>query len=401
MKKRIINISVIDARGVSEDIAGRISSISNVGTIILNDKSELLLMDIPKTKIGSIIKTDDELEFVTINSKMTLDPYFLSDFNKKLFLTVNGVLEVEKGVSMDKFNGAIMQGTVNGKAIVPKTIASVIKTKMTINGVLLEYNPEHTYVSGAIKLNNEYLETYFGERKVSVQKLVATEKFDVETFVEEFDKIEVLSHLIATKANIKLLKPYLMVDQNNITIVAENTYYIDDKAELTLDLIEEAKGRNITVNGALDIKDESVLEYLNDIKLKAKKIVCHEELMDRVKSYCLSDQQVIVSRKKKSHVNYGTRTLNKAFIESFKTSTRYENYGTLTVDEDIKEVDFDRNVFKIENYGQVLYNDSVEGIVTKLVASNYGAVSNLSKKAEETKASADDIMYSNMGLLEL
>jgi len=400
MKKNIVNIGTIDARGVTNEVVQRLAGISNVGTLILDDQSEALLLDVAKTNIGSVIKTQEDLEILTVNSKMQMDAYFFKNFKKKMLLTVNGKLELTKDIDPCDLEASLLQGTINGKVIAPKNISGIIKSNLAINGDLLEYDPLNTFVDGTIYLDTDFLATYFGDRKIAVQKLVVTEDLDPETLRAELDHIEVLGKLIVSKSNIKVLKPLLSVNQNKVKLIPDHTLYLEEDAVLDSALIGQARGRNILVEGNLTILSLEELRALKETRLSAKKILCHDGLIDKVRAYCSDDYQVIESTVKENLENYSDFCMDKAYLLSFDEAKKYENYGTLTFADDLEELDLSQVKVTIENYGSIQYKEDLETLVNQLVISNYGKMTNLSDQVDKDQAD-ETFMYANMGFLAL
>lgn len=397
MKKKIHNIGTLDVRNVTPELGDKLGFITKIGTYITNDKSEMILFDVEKNNIGSVIKTNEKLGLSTINGTTEFSNEYLKSIDGKVILTINGKGIVEKGVDSKLFLEKVHSGTVNGIMIIPSDISGVIKTHLTINGKVIEYDYDKTYVSQEIELNDDFFITYFGDKNVAVSTLVAIEPLNMTELVDVFDSIQVINQLITTRENIKLLKPYLKVDQNNIKLVEAPAYYEKGKVEFDESLSFRTADKNLIIDGQLTINDILHLDVLGDHKIQANKILCSKADYELVKSYCMKSNADIRFVEDQPIGNYASITINKEYLSHLKEKKVLENYGVLEFDLDINGLGNEPILLDINNYGSIKIPDGIQQSMYDLISQNYGTIN--SDENQQTKD--DNVLYENMGYLEL
>jgi hypothetical protein len=211
--------------------------------------------------------------------------------------------------------------------------------------------------------------------------------------------IQVLDELVITRENIKLLKPYLKVDQNKIVLVDAPVHYVSGKVTFDETLVSMVTNRNLMVAGELTIHDASLLSVLGECKIDAKIIVCHRDDHDLVKSYCKKSDAKIQLIELKPFGNYSVMVINKDYLSTLKEVKVIENYGDLEFDVDINKMENEHLLLEIKNYGTIVIPEEIHKPIKKLITENYGIINNEGdiKKVEKDTA----ILYKNMGYLEL
>jgi hypothetical protein len=399
MNKKVHNIGMLDVRNITHELADQIGLITNIGTYITDDKSEMILIDVEKNNIGSMIKTNDKLTAATVNGELHLDNNYFNSVEGQLLLTINGVVTVDKDLEPTQISNKVRSGSVNGVIIVPSTLSGVVKTNLIINGEIIEYDFDKTYVPNDITLNNEFCMTYFGETKVAVKTLVAVEPIDLNEFASVIEKIQVLNKLVISKENIKVLRPYLKIDQNNVELVDAPVHYIADKATLTESVLLQAKNKNLLVSGTLTINDIDLLRELGLYKIDASKIICSREHLVEVKGYCLKEDVKILCVEDVPFGNYSDMTINKEYVLKLQEKKVIANYSSLVFDKDIDELGEIDIPLEIKNYGTIVIPDGLKQSLYDLITDNYGIISSHSEK--KNKNEDEDVLYENMGYLEL
>ena len=397
MKKKIHNIGTLDVRNVTSELSGKLGLITNVGTYITNDKSELVLFDVEKNNIGNVIKTNEKLGLSTINGTTEFSNEYFKSIEGKVILTINGKGIVEKGVDPKLFLEKIHSGTVNGIMIIPSDISGAIKTHLAINGKVIEYDYDKTYVSQKIELNDDFFITYFGDKNIAVTTLVAIEPLNMSEFVNVFDSIQVINQLITTRENIKLLKPYLKVDQNYIKLVEAPAHYEKGKIEFDEVLSFRTVDKNLIIDGQLTINDTLHLDVLGDYKIQANRILCNKKDYELVKSYCMKSNADIRFIEDQPIGNYACMTINKEYLSHLKEKKVLENYGALEFDLDINDLGNQPILLEINNYGSIKIPDGIQQSMYDLISENYGMIN--SDEKEQVKDT--NVLYENMGYLEL
>ena len=397
MKKKIHNIGALDVRNVTTELAEKLDLITNIGTYITNDKSELVLLDVEKNNIGNVIKTNEKLGMSNINGSVVFSNEYFKSIQGQVILTVNGKGVVEKDVDPKLFLEKVYSGTVNGVMIIPSNISGVIKTHLAINGKVIEYDHDKTYVSQTIELNDDFYITYFGDKNVAVTTLLAIEPLDMNEFVNAFDSVQVINQLVATRENIKLLKPYLKVDQNNIKLVEAPAYYEKGKVEFDEALSFRTADKNLVIDGQLTIKNSLYLDVLGDYKIQANKILCNKADYELVKNYCMKSNADIRFIEDQPIGNYACMTINKEYLSHLKEKKVLENYGALEFDLDINDLGNQPILLEINNYGSIEIPDGIEQSMHDLISENYGMINS----DEKEKVKDENVLYENMGYLEL
>lgn len=398
MTKKIVNIGTLDVRKVSKEIVEKIGEMVNIGTYITNDESEQLLCDVKKMNVGNVIKTDEQLDILTINGNIILDKAYFTSIEGQAILTINGKASIDKDVPIELMLQKIHSGTVNGVVIVPSNLSGVMKTKFAINGIVSVYDQNKTYLKQDILLNEDFLLSYFGDENIALNTLVAVDHIDLNAFSEVLGSIQVLKKLVITRDNIRKLKSYLDIDQNNVLIVEAPVHYISTKAKLDEELISLIGSKHLMVDGELLIEDATILKGLGDYKINAKKILCHKNDYELVKSYCIKDNIAIGFIELQPFNNYSTMVINKEYMKSLKTVKIIANYGSLRFDNDINDLEVDNLLLDIKNYGHVLIPENTDQAFYDLVTENYGHINKKNKDKEDV---SEDVLYGNMGYLVL
>lgn len=400
MKKKIHNIGTLDVRKVTEELAVELESISNVGSYISSEESELILKDVALKNVGSVIKCERGVDFISKNGTFVIDKNFMDSMVNPFLVQINGELCFANDLEIDSVSEKLRSANINGSLIVPSHISGLVQTRAAINGTTLVYDKEKSYTSKRIRLSEEYLLTYFGDKNVAVRSLIATDDIDIEAFKENFESLQVLGKCIITDENLKKLKPYLKLNQDKIKIYKAPIYYAEGDQELSEALLFRANNKNLIVEGILSCHDDHIIGTLSDINLDAKKIICNKEKCDDVKQYVLNFDQVVESFEEQPFCNYSNFTITKDYLLSIKEVLNFENYGSLYIDEDVNEINLEMTSIGIKNYGSIHMPSNLKSAIASKIVENRGSIIYVNDETKEKEAD-ESIMYTNMGYLVL
>lgn len=400
MKKKITNIGCLDVRKVTKELASELESISNVGSYISSEESELILKDVALKNVSSVVKCDRDVDLISKNGLFVMDKNFMDSMLNPFLVQINGELCFANDLEIDSVSEKLRSANINGSLIVPSHLSGVVQTRAAIKGNTLVYDKEKSYTSKRMRLSEEYLLTYFGDKNVAVRSLVATDDIDIEAFKENFESLQVLGKCIITDENLKKLKPYLKLNQDKTIIYKAPIYYAVGDQELSKALLLHADNKNLIVEGVLSCHDDHIIGILSDIKIKAKKIICHKEKCDDMKQYVLNFDQVVESFEEQPFCNYSNFTITKDYLLSIKDILNFENYGLLHIDEDVNEVNPEMTPIVIKNYGSIHMPSHLKSAIVGKIVENHGHISYVTDETKE-KAVDESIMYTNMGYLVL
>ena len=404
---KIVNIGVLDVREIADKLAEQITEIANVGAIIENEESQLLLKNCKRVNIGATIKipNDVKVKFISQNGEMILDKDYLEGLLEPVILLVNGSLFIENDVDINFLNEKIYSIIVNGQLICPKNLIGIIQSKGTVNGEALRYNNDYKYIEGNVMLTNRFLKGLKPNSKLAFEKLIVIEDIDIKLLEDRIANIQVLEKLILAdelEDNIsQYIDEYFSVDKTVLPNASGGIKYIDDDTSLNASSIKKYSHNVLYVDGDVEISlDEDIVfsEYID--KIICDTVICNEETYEIIKTSIGDDVEVKIIRGKLLE-NSGKMTLTG----EMEGEVTIRNMGKLILDEKLDYDNFNTNVVSISNYGLILAPESKLNIVKNKVAENFGKVMSLEEKEKNAWNKFDqadeEILYANVGELKL
>ena len=404
---KIVNIGVLDVREIADKLAEQITEIANVGAIIENEESQLLLKNCKRVNIGATIKipNDVKVKFISQNGEMILDKDYLEGLLEPVILLVNGSLFIENDVDINFLNEKIYSIIVNGQLICPKNLIGIIQSKGTVNGEALRYNNGYKYIEGNVMLTNRFLKGLKPNSKLAFEKLIVIEDIDIKLLEDRIANIQVLEKLILAdelEDNIsQYIDEYFSVDKTVLPNASGGIKYIDDDTSLNASSIKKYSHNVLYVDGDVEISlDEDIVfsEYID--KIICDTVICNEETYEIIKTSIGDDVEVKIIRGKLLE-NSGKMTLTG----EMEGEVTIRNMGKLILDEKLDYDNFNTNVVSISNYGLILAPESKLNIVKNKVAENFGKVMSLEEKEKNAWNKFDqadeEILYANVGELKL
>lgn len=400
---KILNIGVLDVREVNEEVAANISELMNIGVIIDNDRSRVLLKNAKRTNIGSTMKIPEglDLKFVLNNGEMKIDQEYLDGFTSPIVLLVNGRIVFDKSIENSTFDEKIYSLMINGEVICPKRLVGLIQSKGMINGQLIAHNTNYNFYNGSINLTNKFMKSLKADSKISLKKLLVVEDIDPAILEEKLSNIEVLKKLIILEEYEDILSQYIdEYYQVNKTIIpgnAEQVKYIDENIILDNTSILKYENNVLYVDGKVSIKLSEGIDFGNYIELLiCDKIVCNSETYEIIKNNIGEEVKIEIIEGQLIE-NLGKMVLTGDIEEK----TTIVNKGKLSLDENLNYDSFVNNVVSIKNYGVIEGPEDKMGIIRSVVKENYGKIKASGENKKEEVDKEEDILYSNIGELKL
>ena len=400
---KVMNIGVLDVRGISEEVAGKIEELVNIGVLIENDRSQILLNDTKKSNVGSTIKIEDrqDLKVIIHNGELKVDQEYLEGILSPVILLLNGKIVFDKTVDNNTLNEKIYSIIVNGEIICPKKLAGLLQSKGTINGLLMGYASDYNFYNGNIKLTNKFLKSIKRNSKLSLKKLLVLEDIDPLLLEERISNIEVLNKLIIVEEYEDLVSQYMDdyygIEKITIPGNGREVKYIDEK--ITLDNADILKYDNnvVFVDGEVSMKLTEDMDFGSHIELLiCDKVVCNEETYEIIKDNLGEDVKVEIIEGQLIE-NLGKMVLTGDIDKKITIV----NKGKLVLDENLNYDSFVENVISIKNYGAVEVPEEQLSIVRRKVKVNYGKIKVAGEDKKEETDKEENILYSNVGELKL
>ncbi len=400
---KILNIGVLDVREVNEEVAAKISELKNIGVIIHNDRSRVLLKDAKKTNIASTMKIPDglDLKFVMNNGEMKIDQEYLDGFPSPIVLLVNGRIVFDKSIENNTLDEKIYSLIVNGEVICPKRLAGLIQTKGTINGQILSYKSSYNFYNDSIILTNRFLKGLKPGSQLSLKKLIVLEDIDLVLLKDKISNIEVLNKLIIVEEYEDLLSQYIdeyyEVNKTIIPADGREVRYIDEDITLNNASLKRYENNIIYVDGTVSIKLNEDINFGKHIELLiCNKLVCNSETYETIKNNLGEDVKVEIIEGELLE-NLGKMILTGKIEEK----TTIINKGKLLLDENLDYDSFAKYVVSIKNYGVIEGPEDKLSIIRSVVRENYGKIKATGENKNNEVDSEEDILYENIGELKL
>ncbi|WP_273321161.1 hypothetical protein [Vallitalea guaymasensis] len=392
---KVVNICLLDARKATEQSLSNITELENIGSLIYSDTTASLISSIKKINIGSMVKIDEDesIDYMTENGKAVIDEALLEEVDNKLFVLVNGVCEI-KEMPKELFKEKIHSMTVNGLVICPESLKSVVSIKSKINGLTIALKEGHRFIDDTVLLNETFIVKQVNA-KLTIEKLVAIDKIDEDSFNESIEHIQILDELVITKGNLKILRKTTdNLEEVELTIVPDNSVFKEGTVEINSATIKFYDGESLVVDGKLVIKDVAPEELRKHItSIYSDKVFCDEELFETVKELC-NNSNVKIMNNNDIH-NNGKLIIDKNYLLGLEGKVAIDNNGKLVIDESVTlEVAKDK-IKNITNKGLLKADTSV---LSGIPIINHGKLSPIDNTDEKQE---NNIIYENMLVLEL
>ncbi len=397
---KIKNIGLLDVRNINEDISKEISQISNISFLIESDRSRELLKTCKMKNIGASMKVPTDVKVISQNGELHIDREYLECLPYSVIIILNGKLTLTEDIDVSLIDEKIYSMIINGEAMIPKRLTGIIQSKTIINGELEGYNSGYILIDDTIKMTNQFLNSLNSNSKLAIRKLLITEDIDLDLFKEKISNLQVLSKIIMTDENEKVLSKYIdkyySIDK---TIIPAGAKYIDDDLYIDDNSIKRYKDAVLYVDGGVEIYlkgDTKIDEYIK--LLMCEDIVCNDRNVDEVLKI-LGDEDIEIEVIKGRLIKNNGKMVLAGKLEELDEEINIRNFGKLVLEEDLDYEKFNEKVESITNYGLVVAPDEKLGMVKNKVKENFGAVSALKEKKKELVE--EDILYANMGELVL
>ncbi|WP_304942181.1 hypothetical protein [Vallitalea guaymasensis] len=392
---KVVNICLLDARKATEQSLSNITELENIGSLIYSDTTASLISSIKKINIGSMVKIDEDesIDYMTENGKAVIDEALLEEVDNKLFVLVNGVCEI-KEMPKELFKEKIHSMTVNGLVICPESLKSVVSIKSKINGLTIALKEGYRFIDDTVLLNETFIVKQVNA-KLTIEKLVAIDKIDEDSFNESIEHIQILDELVITKGNLKILRKTIdNLEEVELTIVPDNSVFKEGTVEINSATIKFYDGESLVVDGKLVIKDVAPEELRKHItSIYSDKVFCDEELSQTVKELC-NNSNVKIMNNNDIH-NNGKLVIDKNYLLGLEGKVAIDNNGKLVIDESVTlEIAKDK-IKSITNKGLLKADTSVLSGIPIINHGKLSPIDNTDKKQE------NNIIYENMLVLEL
>ena len=275
-----VNCAVCDVRHITEELLNTYAQVKiNAATIITNHEVQALLGRYGvKLNAASTLNLDEDVRFTSVNGSGRIFPG-QTMAGEKVFLIVNGALEIEAGSEEVLKNYAGIM--VNGSLTCPESMTGLLSA-VTVNGAT------RTYPDGAIRLKNTaVLDRFFHLRAKQDALYYASSKIVALASDINFGSLAeknvrfVTRKLLVSESLAEAAVP-LFDEKTDIVILPDGCAYVDDDAELNGTLIKRYGGK-LYINGRLTIGSDAaaVLDQVSYLQISDNLRVCRS-LKDRV-----------------------------------------------------------------------------------------------------------------------
>lgn len=275
-----VNCAVCDVRHITEELLNTYAQVKiNAATIITNHEVQALLGRYGvKLNAASTLNLDEDVRFTSVNGSGRIFPG-QTMAGEKVFLFVNGTLEIEAGSEEVLKNYAGIM--VNGSLTCPESMTGLLSA-VTVNGAT------KTYPDGAIRLKNTaVLDRFFHLRAKQDALYYASSKIVALASDINFGSLAeknvrfVTRKLLVSESLAEAAVP-LFDEKTDIVILPDGCTYVDDDAELNGTLIKRYGGK-LYIDGRLTIGPDAaaVLDQVSYLQISDNLRVCRS-LKDRV-----------------------------------------------------------------------------------------------------------------------
>jgi len=384
--KSYTNIGLLDLRKAKEEELKEISSVKNIGTVVVLEAQLSLISNIKQTNVGTVIALPEGVKLNIQNGMYTLSRNILEAMEDSVLLVVNGKLKIEPVADVQLMK-KLYKVVVNGKVIVMEEDMGALSSKIQINGESLVFRKDERVIEGTFVIEDDSLYGVGAGTKILVESLEAVKPFDENLFNDTIANIRV-NHSVAIRKNlIRVIAPkienYLEV---NKTVVDEGYIYFD---KLTIDdkNVKSLQGEKIHVKGKLVIEVP-----VAQLREKVSRIICHTleinvdeidavaELIERAGKIKGIDPQVIR--------NNSVMSIGVDFLMGCD-KLKLANYGALEMDDTVTETLIEEKIERIENYGVFSFPKALQSAIMKKVKDNYGIMKGLELGESHNRSEGD------------
>lgn len=371
------NIGLLDLRKATMEELKEISSIKNIGTVVVKEEQLSLIGNIKQTNIGSVISLPEGVKLNIQNGSYTLSRNILEAMNESILLVINGKLKIE-AIGDSSLLKKLYKVVVNGKIIVMEEDMGALSSNLQVNGDSLIFRKDERVMEGTFVLEDDALYGVRPGTKILVESLEAVKPFDENLFNETISSIRV-NHSIAVRKNlIRIIAPKVENYFEAAKTVIDEGYNYYDKLTIDESNYKTLQGDKIHVRGKLVI--EVPVEKL---KGRISRIICHtlevkledveaiSELVERADKIKAIDPNVTE--------NYSVMSLSADFLLG-SDKLKLTNYGALEMDDTVTEDLIEEKIERIENYGVFSFPKSLHGAIMKKVKSNNGIMKGFDPK---------------------
>lgn len=401
---KIKNIAVLDVRDVQEEVARGITELENIGILIENNRSQILLKDAKKVNIAQTLKLNDDIKLIMQNGSIKIDNEYLEGIITPILILVNGSVEFKNDIDNKLLDEKVHSILVNGEIICPKKLSGIIQSKGTINGVITNYSSNYLFLNGKVELTDKFLKSIKKDSKLSFKKLLILEDIEESLLQQKISNIEILNKLVVTEDIEDKISQYIDDYYSVKKIVIDNKEkmikYIDDDVTIDDISIKKYEDNVLYVDGRVKIDLTESIDFNRYINLViANKVACDEKVYEMIKDSIGEGVEVELTNGRLLE-NMGKMTLTGKIEKKIKI----KNMGKLVLDEGLDYDSFTENVISIINYGAIEVPENKLNILEDKVEQNLGKI----KTAEESKKEdlerdkgVNNILYTNMGELKL
>ena len=274
-----VNCAACDVRGITEELLSAYESVKiNAATIITNREVQTLLGRYGvKINAASTLNLEEDVRFSSVNGSARIFPGQAMT-EEKVFLTVNGALEIEPDSEEILKNYAGIM--VNGSLTCPESMTGLLSA-VTVNGAT------QTYPDGSIRLKNTtVLDRVFHLRAKQDALYYAAGRVVALSPDIDFGKLAeknvrfATRTLLVSESQAEAAVP-LFDEKTDIVILPDGCAYVDDDAELNGGLLKRYGGK-LYIDGDLSVTPDSasVLDQVAYLQVKGDLMVCRS-LKDR------------------------------------------------------------------------------------------------------------------------
>lgn len=345
-KKLIVNSNICDTRKVTEATMEAYESIEiNSSIVIANERSRDLMNKYPVTlKSNIMLDNEEELHMSTINGRAEIKPGMALP-EGKLFLTVNGELDVAEG------SGEIFSHYcgiyINGSVVCPESLSGMF-AMAKVNGSIT------TYPDGCIRLKNTtVLDRTFamrakeGARYFASRRVVALDK-DID-FASLADKgvTFITKELLIAEGMTNTAVP-LFGEATDIIILPDGCAYV--KGDVTLDeKLSRRYGDKLYIKGNLTVGLEGIecLNKLTWLKVEGDVFAVKEavETLDALNAE-YDELRVLVGTVISDRIDV---TVNREMLEKAGDGISVMDCVDVTIQEDIEPELIEKHLLEIRD----------------------------------------------------
>lgn len=382
-----VNCAVCDVRHITEELLSTYAQVKiNAAAIITNREVQALLGRYGvKINAASTLNLDEDVRFTSVNGFGRIFPG-QTMAGEKVFLIVNGTLEIEPGSEEVLKNYAGIM--VNGSLTCPESMTGLLSA-VTVNGTT------KTYPDGAIRLKNTaVLDCFFHLRAKQDALYYASSKIVALASDIDFGKLAeknvrfVTRKLLVSESLAEAAVP-LFDEKTDIVILPDGCAYVDDDAELNGALLKRYGGK-LYIDGNLSITPDSVavLEQASFLRVNGDLLVCRS-LKDRALEMDLSyDRLRVVGGlliRDRSHVE-----LTAALLSGAEDGVSVQDCASVTFDGDVTPELLKEKLVSFSDCATVICANMEQKAVVESIAENIASLLLLGEKSADDDGEDDD-----------